>query len=175
MKYKIEILSREECLNYISNKLETDCVVISINDTGFTTNFKENIRIRDILSLTFDDITLDIDGCTLFNKSISKEIKSFIDSYKQTVTQFIIHCTAGISRSAAVGFVISKYLNGDDTYLFETGRYIPNKLIYETMSNTFGLTYNEDEFCRKINMQNQNNINSNIEFKIDDFFNIITK
>lgn len=176
MKYKIDIFSKEECINFSNKTLEEDCVIVSINDTGHTTNFHKNKHIKDILSLTFDDLTFDIDGYILFNKSMGEEIKYFVDNYKQNINHFIVHCTAGISRSAAVGFIITKYLNGDDSCLFRKGRYVPNKLIYEIMSNIFGLVYNEEDFNDKLNLKYSRKINRNSEIKFDeDFCDIIIK
>lgn len=170
MKYKIDIFSKEECIDFSNTNIKENCVIISINDTGCITNISKNLNIKEVLYLTFDDLTFNIDGFTLFNKSMSKEIKSFVDTYKQTVNHFVIHCTAGISRSAAIGFIIAKYLNGDDSYLFKEGRHIPNKLVYEIMSNTFGLIYNEKDFEQKLNLKYNSKINSNSEFKFDENF-----
>lgn len=153
MQYKVDIFSRDECINFTNKKLNSDCVIISINDSGCRTEFKDNERVIDILPLTFDDLTIEIEGFSLFNKSISNEITAFVDTYKATINHFIVHCTAGISRSAAVGFVLTKYLNGDDSHLFKEGRHVPNKMVYEILSNSFGLTYDEKDFDNKLNLK----------------------
>lgn len=165
MKYKIDILSKECCINLSKENLEQECVIISINDSGYTTIFHNNTKIKDILSLTFDDLSFEMDGFSVFNKPMANQILSFVDAYKSTINHFIVHCTAGISRSAAVGFVLEKYLNGCDAHLFKEGRHIPNKLVYKLMSNSFGLAYDENEFERKLNIKY--NITKDSVFKID--------
>lgn len=170
MKYKIDILSKEECISFAKNQISNECVIISIRNTNEIIQFEINNKIKDILSLTFDDITFDIDGYTLFNKKLAKKIKDFVDTYKDNTFHFVIHCTAGISRSGAVGCVLAKYLNGDDSYLFKTGRYIPNKLIYRILSEVFNLEFNDDAFSKSLNLKYSKNITKDTVFKFDDSF-----
>lgn len=176
MEYKINIFSRDECVIFSKRKIEQDCVIISINDTGFSTDIKNNERIKDILYLNFDDLDFNIEGYTLFNSYMANQIKILIDKYKHTLSHYIVHCTAGISRSAAVGFILTKYLNGDDSDLFKKGCYVPNKLVYKIMSETFGFDYNEEEFMNKLDLKYLNSICPKKEYKFDeDFLDVILK
>lgn len=153
MKYNIDILSRHECILLSTRDLDEDCIIISINNSGEKTHIFDNPHIKDVLALTFDDITLEFvnkgSKGKLMELSDTEKIKEFIDTYKNTITNIYIHCTMGISRSGAVGCVLSRHLNNDDMYLFRTGKYLPNEYVYELMCNTFGLTFDKKEFKRK--------------------------
>ena len=41
----------------------------------------------------------------------------------------IVHCEAGVSRSAGAVAALSKLLNGDDSYFFK--HFLPNTLVYK--------------------------------------------
>ena len=67
-----------------------------------------------LLTLTFDDIcsepeTLeDLGNAVLFNETMAEQIMRFVDDGKLPL---LVHCTAGISRSGAVGEVLNWYFN----------------------------------------------------------------
>ena len=170
MKYKIDILSKDACTFFSSCELKQNCVIISINDTGGSTLIYENEKIQDVYKVEFDDIEIPIDGYILFNSKIGYGIKNFVDSFKDKVSHFVIHCTAGISRSGAVGCVIARYLNGDDTYLLKTGRYIPNKLVYEKMCNSFGISYSQEYLEEKLNLKYSKTSSRDDNYTFDDIF-----
>lgn len=160
MKYNIKIMSKQECTLYSMKDLKEDYIVISLNDTGYNTVIYKNKHIVDTLKLWFDDIELEIpdeEDLVLMTNSDAEKIKEFIDTYKDEVNNIMVHCTAGISRSGAVGCVLSRYLNGDDEYLLEAGRYIPNKHVYKLMCETFGLEYTEEMFKEKLRIRNKGN------------------
>lgn len=157
MQYNIEILSKQECIIFSTRELNKDYIIISINDTNCDTVIFKNTHIKDVLKITFDDLTFPIAGHTLIDDQISLKIKNFIDSYKDSIKNIIVHCTAGISRSGAVGCTIARYLNGDDSYLLQTGLYMPNKLVYKTMCNTLGLEFSEELFDEKLQLRIKTN------------------
>jgi predicted protein tyrosine phosphatase len=59
------------------------------------------------LLMQFDDVTAPAKGVTAFTKADANRLKSFIKGLPQSVDTIIVHCEAGISRSAAV----AKWLN----------------------------------------------------------------
>ncbi len=62
-----------------------------------------------LLTLTFDDVTDETQpGCTCFTAAMAEQIFRFADDGK---LQMLIHCSAGISRSGAVGEVLDWYFN----------------------------------------------------------------
>lgn len=173
MKYNIQIMSKQECTLFSTKDLTEDCIVISINDTGYNTVIYDNEHIIDKTQLWFDDITLpehEGEDLKLMCPAHADLIKMFIDTYKYKVNNIIVHCTAGISRSGAVGCILARYLNGDDEYLLATGKYIPNKHVYKLMCEAFELEYSEELFKKKLktrNKGNQNNLKGYGDYGID--------
>lgn len=149
MKYEIKIMGKHECTKFSTKDLDEDCIIISINDTNHNTVIYDNEKIKGVLRLWFDDIDKPIKGCNMMCVIDSEAIVSFVNTYKDKVNNILIHCTAGISRSAAVGCSIARYLNGDDTYLWSSGRYMPNKHVYKLMCEALGLEYSDELFKEK--------------------------
>lgn len=98
----------------------------------------------NVLNLEFDDLPCDefeFDGHVAKGLSIeqAKEIYDFVE--KHIGKNFIIHCRAGMSRSAAVGWYIRDFYkdiyNGD--YRLPEG---PNKDVYRKLSRVY---YKEKE------------------------------
>lgn len=157
MKYNIQIMSKDEMTLFSTKDLTEDCIVISINDTNHNTVIYDNKHIIDKLKLYFDDIDKPIPSYQLMLQIDAQKIKNFIDTYKDKINNIIVHCTAGISRSGAVGCTIARYLNNDDEYLLATGKYIPNKHVYKLMCEVFGLDYSEELFKEKLRIRNKGN------------------
>ena len=122
--------------------------IISINSSwGFddTPPFSENFfNHPHLLTLTFDDIcnepeTPEDQGNTvLFNEAMAQQIMRFVDDGELPL---LVHCTAGISRSGAVGEVLNWYFNRyleynakDDEYFVQNNRQImPNTIVRRIM------------------------------------------
>ena len=67
-------------------------------------------------------------------KEDAEKIKQFVEAHKED--SIIVHCDAGVSRSAGIAAALMKFYNGDDTPIFDNPRYCPNMLCYRTMLNT---------------------------------------
>lgn len=173
MKFNIQIMSKDEVTLFSTKDLTEDYIIISINDTEYFTGISLNPHIKDVLTLWFDDIYLkehELKNLKLMKKHQAYAIKTFINYHKDKVNNIIVHCTAGISRSGAVGCILARYLNGDDNYLLTTGRYIPNKHVYKLMCEVFRLEYSEELFKNKLkirNKGNQNNLKGYGDYGID--------
>lgn len=156
MKYNIEIMGRDEII-YLDklNKILDECIIISINDSGYTTELKSN-KIRDILTLEFDDIERSRAGLKAMSDNDGFRIKQFIDKYKM-VNNIIIHCTAGISRSAGVACGIALYLNKTDEYIWSSKRYLPNKRCYYITSKSFGINISKERYKHKKSLNERDN------------------
>ena len=97
-----------------------------------------------LLTLTFDDICNesetpeDLGNAVLFNETMAEQIMRFVDDGKLPL---LVHCTAGISRSGAVGEVLNWYFNryqernaADDEDFTQNNRQIqPNTIVRRTM------------------------------------------
>lgn len=137
--YNIVILSKEECINLTRKNILQKSIVISINDTNYNTVLNPNDNIVDILKVWFDDIQCSIPGHKMITNEDTSAIKHFVDINVDSVQAILIHCTAGISRSSAVGIALAKYLNGDDTELVNSNKYLPNIAVYKMMCKTLNI------------------------------------
>ena len=90
-----------------------------------------------LLTLTFDDICNESatpEAAILFNENMAHQIISFADDGELPL---LVHCTAGISRSGAIGEVLNWYFNRylknnttDDEDFVRNNRQIqPNTLV----------------------------------------------
>jgi len=99
----------------------------------------ENLTHRHLLCLTFDDVCNepdpdDHDKCILFSEQQAEQIMRFADDGAMPL---LIHCTAGISRSGAVGEILDWYFNRfiaekpeDHFYFVQNNKQIiPNSLV----------------------------------------------
>ena len=77
----------------------------------------------------------------LFTDQEAEQILNFVDKYKFEVKMIIIHCEAGISRSAGVAGALSLIYNGSDQYYFD--KYIPNIFVYRKILNMYMGSKNE--------------------------------
>lgn len=172
MRFKIDIMSKGECILFSEKTLETECVIISINDTGYDTMLHENKKIIDIHKIWFDDIERNTNQkLKLMTIDQAKGIKEFVDKYKNKIDNLVIHCTAGISRSSSIGCVIARYLNNDDNYIWASGRYMPNKHVYKTMCKAFNLEYSDKLFEYKTKLKEGNlKFCNDYGVNIDDMF-----
>lgn len=146
------IIGREEIIKYSLNDFkelnkDENSVLISITDPDKKT-LPLNIlnSFKDSLSTQFWDI--EEDEKPGGNKKISQKEADIIHDFilKNKNNNFIIHCEAGISRSAGVGLATSLIceFNGDK-YLFATSpnkitthhRYHPNWAVYDMISNRY--------------------------------------
>lgn len=115
---------------------------ISINDSMGTSEkpyFKKNHS--NVLNMFFDDIEEAIKtkyGVTKpFSEDDGKELLNFITAniYK---TVCIVHCSAGISRSGAVGLFINDYSRSDYSEFKKENPYIqPNQLVLRTLNRLY--------------------------------------
>ncbi len=94
--------------------------VISINDNREdpekTAEDLCNVRTGyvDILQVVFDDLTpeshdpIEFPYLMVMKEEMAEEIVRFWDRWRNDVDRFVIHCTAGISRSAGVGSALAR-------------------------------------------------------------------
>ena len=118
----IRILNRKEAKKFSYEPHDFKTAIISITDTDkadviFEKN--ETNGIRAILRLKFDDVERDYKNEHCITKEDAESIVKFVNKNKNKVDKFIVHCEAGVSRSAGVGAAIMKALNGDDWDVFK--------------------------------------------------------
>ncbi len=134
---EFHVLSRSKAKR-MSYKFDKPTLVISITDPTKELNvFAKNPNIVSILRLQFDDTDPDIlwDNEILMSKNDAEKIKKFIDFFKDKAECLVVHCEAGISRSAGVMAAIQKYLVGTDEAIFNNRRFSPNMHCYRLTLN----------------------------------------
>ena len=154
---KVNILSKSYFESQMKSHNITDDNVESFNEVMFisilnTDDVGDNIghfknNHSNVLVLKFDDVEVDLNweedqhfyGAKAFTEDQAKEIINFITQNKHK-KNCIVHCSAGISRSGAVGTFISDYFRADYKEFKKRNPYIhPNGLVLRTLKN---LTYN---------------------------------
>jgi hypothetical protein len=61
----------------------------------------------------------------------------FTKGQREGIDLCICQCDAGISRSAGVAAALSYILTQDDAWVFKDPRYMPNRLVYRTILDTY--------------------------------------
>ncbi|MDE1941767.1 MAG: dual specificity protein phosphatase family protein [Betaproteobacteria bacterium] len=109
---------------------KSDWVVISLSERD-AEPAKLREGWRDILRLEFHDIDGPQEPYDLFSDDQAREIIRFVNAHAPSVRGILVHCKAGISRSAAVAKWIAESYGLP--FPVEYGRY--NKHVYATLKN----------------------------------------
>jgi hypothetical protein len=67
----------------------------------------------------------------------ASEIASYVLINCDDVDKIIVHCEAGVSRSAGAGAIIMKYLNRNDWDVFDQPRFRPDMICYRKVLGAF--------------------------------------
>jgi predicted protein tyrosine phosphatase len=122
-----------ESIDY--SKYNNEIAVISI-----TTKSEHDAKINNetILRLQFDDMDEDISDSeieyVLFNNNHCEKILNFIKNMPKNIRIIIVHCHAGISRSAAVAKFLANYYVDES---FNHSYTLYNKLVYSALVNYY--------------------------------------
>lgn len=140
-------MSRKKAVLYCYKENDRESVMISVSDprmayVEFPFCSKAN-KIREILQLEFSDADApgtDVYGNQassddLYNDEMADRVVDFVMNNQDA--DIIVHCDAGISRSAGIAAAILKATEGNDDRIFDSGWYCPNMLCYRTTLNAF--------------------------------------
>ena len=161
LKYQIQVKSYDEAFRYVYNhagyQKGKKFAIISIQEyetdkMGF--KYVPGGNLIEALNIYFSDIkdssSINEDDETkrLMTDEDALQIKKFIEvlNKRNDIELLIIHCHAGISRSAAVAAAISKIFNGTDNEYFYSDRYNPNMYVYTKIMKAFGFENNRSSF-----------------------------
>jgi predicted protein tyrosine phosphatase len=72
-------------------------------------------------------------GDGVFSDEQAVQIVDFVERIKDKVNGFLIHCEAGVSRSAAVAAAIELIVNGSSDRILNDRRYSPNQCVYRKL------------------------------------------
>lgn len=122
-----------------------DCIIVSITDVGSSPNYfnKGNEHVKAILPLQFDDVDYGQKNC--ITSEDARMIINFVSKWINKVNLVIVHCEAGVSRSAGVCAALMKIFNGSDFEIFNNPRYIPNMSCYRAVLGSYFGSYNSEE------------------------------
>lgn len=102
--------------------------------------------------LCFDDVEDNsIPGCTPMSDTQAALAANFLEELAASdTTTLIVHCSAGISRSAGVAAAIHDALewpvaNAQDNDVFRDGKFAPNMHCYRTMLRALGGDVTQEE------------------------------
>ena len=158
----IRILNRKEAKKFSYESHDFKTAIISITDTDKADVIFEKNEIngiRAVLRLKFDDVERDYKNEHCITKEDAENIVKFVNKNKNKVDKFIVHCEAGVSRSAGVGAAIMKALNGDDWDVFKNPLKCPNMKCYRTVLNAFiDAGYFDEDPMEEIKFKEETNI-----------------
>ena len=143
---KITVMSRAEAVLYCYFPHTESTRIISISDPRMQYTNKlfcspEN-KVVSILRLWFADADQpgrdvychDTDYHDMMSDEDAARLADFV--FSDPTIPLIVHCDAGISRSAGVAAAILKHFTGDDSLIFDNPKYQPNMWCYRKTLNT---------------------------------------
>ena len=110
--------------------------IISITDVGSIPNsFQNPVWLKAVLKLQFDDVLDGERNC--ITQADAKAISDFVCRAGSDVSRLIVHCEAGVSRSAGVAAAILNFISGDGTPILKDQRFYPNMTCYRKVIQAF--------------------------------------
>lgn len=152
----ITIMNREQAIRYSHEPHENKTIMISISDPYIVYKSKprssETNGIESVLYLEFCDADrpgLDVygreaDTSDLMSNADAAWVAALVKGHPDK--DIIVHCDAGISRSAGVAAAIMLWKTGDDSPIFDSGRYYPNMWCYR---KTLEALMKENKYTQK--------------------------
>lgn len=124
-----------------------DYLMVSISDRGTLANmFAKDPHMKDVCFLYFDDVDNTNKAMHLED---AQRILETLDRCIEEIEEIIVHCTAGVSRSAGTCAALMKILTDDDSQIFDSPRFRPNKHCYRTVLDAYFGSYSKPEFVPK--------------------------
>lgn len=145
---KIEVLSQMqvEDKSYLQSLVKNNkYIIISITEPDFRANITTVGYCLGVKRLEFDDLDRivtdnkyveDIKEYKVFDSDQAKSILDFIELHVLDIELIVIHCAAGVSRSAGVGCALQYILIGNDYRLVKV-RPCYNRHVYRTILNQY--------------------------------------
>jgi len=127
----IQVMSRTEAVQFSHSAHHAIIAVISISDCDKDSPDLHNNPENGIVyqsKIHFDDVEEGEYNCITNNEAM--QIALFVFSIKDKADLLIVHCEAGVSRSAGVAAAIMKFIDDDDTPIFDSHDYGPNMTCY---------------------------------------------
>jgi len=140
------LITNRERITSLDGLLQSKHIVISMCEPEMGLDFpelSENPNRLDVLRLSFTDID-DIDSARqigqehfLMTKEQAKKVVGFVNKYVGSIDTIICQCDGGVARSSGMAAALSKVLNGDDSWVFNSKEYVPNMFVYRLIMNAY--------------------------------------
>lgn len=112
--------------------------------------FADNPNIISVFRMKFNDVTSEEYGIPVPVQDNFNGLKAFVDTL--TCDDLVVHCGAGVSRSAAVAAAINDYLELGYN-IFGNINYHPNHLVYSLACTELGILKDENYWNKIFNKE----------------------
>lgn len=141
MYNSIEVRSRAAIMEEAPNRTKPFVVISIITPGDSKPDFSNAPMLIATLPLTFADVDSGNDAITLAQ---AQDIARFVKTYDGQAEDLLVHCDAGISRSAGVAAALQKALWGDDSAIFYDHRFCPNMACYRVVLEAMGFAWDKE-------------------------------
>lgn len=129
---EVKVLSRQMMCDF---KYHHPYIVISICEPGEPVPKMQldlnREHVHPIIIHDVDDIEFaKKNNYKILDKDQAREVLEVVERYKDKVKTIIVHCGAGICRSAGLGAALLLIYNGDDSEIMQSPRYKPNRHVF---------------------------------------------
>lgn len=104
------------------------CISITSSEKEIANITCEHGNIEELLRVYFHDIDGPAKGMNLITVAQARAIAGFINKWNNIVPLIVVHCHAGVSRSAAVVAAAHKHYTNNDKIFFDN--FCPNMTVY---------------------------------------------
>ena len=133
---KFTVMSYNKARKHSYNPNIEDCIIISIRDYEEEARFNNhNPHIKGVLYLNYNDVEGHGEHC--MTRRDAEKIIQFVNQHIGSVEHIVVHCEAGVSRSAGTCAGLMQILTSSDRDIFENPRFNPNMHCYKTMLNAY--------------------------------------
>lgn len=141
---KVTVMSQENALKY-SKIAKKDLIVVSIVGEKENPVVFDGDKVTDIFRMYFEDIERPYGLSKMPSREDFNGLKDFLDKNIDSVEEVVVHCYAGSSRSSACAVAIMRYLSEDDSFIWSSSDYVPNKLVLTHAIDELGVDLDESE------------------------------
>ena len=131
-----KVMSRSDARRYTYRPRINKLGIISITDPDKENaifNFEHSSGIKTICRVKFADEEAGHPQC--ITEQDAQTIAQWVIVQSGNIDEIIVHCEAGICRSAGVCAAIQKWMMNDDSAIFTNPKYTPNMTCYRAVLN----------------------------------------
>ena len=137
---KILTFNRWTAESFTSNK---PYMVISITEPGVRANIPDSDQLMAICRVQFHDIDKNMEGCEKITIEQAKQIAQIVKLTYEQVECIVVHCEAGVSRSAGVSMAITDWMLHNNIDVNEGEYPFANRLVYRAVYKALMGEYDE--------------------------------